>query len=232
MYPSQLGSWATAHPPWFPKCSEVADLAVKWDPRGSLLHEWGKIWDITHGSGILSFSKDADGGGPNAQWPSASRGRTSQLGPHCTLEPSEAPLHPLSTLCPHSEPEWVLFQPQDGGNQLKGPRQPWPGGKAVPQGPFSRRTSALAVLSCPAWKLKHRDCTTSCCHFCFSERIFSSFLKAVLSEPCRALHPAPRSRDFPLAGTQSCWLAGWMDKWILVEGLIYTKLVEAHRSAR
>ena len=106
---------------------------------------------------------------------------------HAAHEPSEAPLHPLSTLCPHSKPEWVLFQPQDGGNQLKGPRQPWPGGKAVPQGPFSRRTSALAVLSCPAWKLKHGDCTTSCCHFCFSERIFSSFLKAVLSE-CAELY--------------------------------------------
>ena len=39
MYPSQLGSWATAHPLWFPKHSEVADLEVKWDPRGSLLQE-------------------------------------------------------------------------------------------------------------------------------------------------------------------------------------------------
>ena len=182
---------------------------------------------------VLGFShsqKDLDGGGPNAQW-SASRGRSSQLGPHCTLEPSEALLHPLSTLHRHSKPEWVLFQPQDGAVSLRARGRP---------GQVARLSHRdLSLGGCRLWRYFHTQCENSdtgtalqaAASSAFQNIFFSLLLESCAQWVCRALHPAPRSRVCALAGSQSCWLAGWMDRWILVEGLIYTKLVESHRSA-
>ena len=134
---------------------------------------------------VLGFShsqKDLDGGGPNAQWSSASRGKSSQLGPRCTPEPSEAPLHPLSTLRPHSKPERVLFQPQDGAISLRAWGSP---GQAAR---LSHRD--LSPGGCRLWWYFHTQCEHSntgialpaAASFVFQSIYFSCFLKAMLSE--------------------------------------------------
>ena len=138
---------------------------------------------------VLGFShsqKDLDGGGPNAQWSSASRGKSSQLGPRCTPEPSEAPLHPLSTLRPHSKPERVLFQPQDGAISLRawgGPGQR----KGCPTGTFLQEDAGFGGTFIPSVNIQTQGSRCQLLPLLF----FRAYISPASWKPCSVSVQSP-----------------------------------------